>query len=115
MGGRQMFHSDYEHPEGILAVRDHNSAEDFRWWLFNYVHLGYPWETSVGNFNPGFLWKQGYNHKNVGYDKKNYEQYASNKWFFYFSRCHLNTVYVMRAFTDTLSDLKFTRVAMLNR
>ncbi|MGN0914702.1 MAG: hypothetical protein ACI4OW_07415 [Alphaproteobacteria bacterium] len=76
MGGRQMFHSDYEHPEGILAVRDHNSTEDFRWWLFNYVHLGYPWETSVGNFNPGFLWKQGYNHKNVGYDKKNYEQYV---------------------------------------
>ena len=98
MDGRQMFYSDYGHPEGVLADRDHDSPEEFKWWLFNYVHLGHPWETSVGNFNPGFLWKQGYNHKNVGYDKKNYQQYASNKWVFYFSRCHRNTVYAMRAF-----------------
>lgn len=70
MDGRQMFYSDYGHPEGVLADRDHDSPEEFKWWLFNYVHLGHPWETSVGNFNPGFLWKQGYNHKNVGYDKR---------------------------------------------
>lgn len=98
MDGRQMFHSDYGHPEGILADYDHNSAEEFRWWLFNYFHLGHPWETAVGNFNPCFLWKQGYNYQNVGYDKKIYEKYASNKWIFCLSRCHRCTVYAMRAF-----------------
>ena len=71
LDGRQMFHSDYGQPEGILADYDHDCSKAFKWWIFHYTQFGHPWETSVGNFNPYPLWKSGYNHKNVGYDKKN--------------------------------------------
>lgn len=98
LDGRQMFHSDYGQSEGILADYDHDCSKAFKWWIFHYTQFGHPWETSVGNFNPYPLWKSGYNHKNVGYDKKNYEKHVSDKWIFYFSRCHRNTVYAMRAF-----------------
>ena len=88
LDGRQMFHSDYDQPEGILADYDHDCPKAFKWWIFHYTHLGHPWETSVGNFNPCPLWKHGCNYQNANKDK----------WIFYFSRCHRNTVYAMRAF-----------------
>lgn len=98
MDGRQMFHSDYGQPEGILVDCDHDCPKAFKWWMFHYTHLGHPWETSVGNFNPCPLWKHGCNYQNANKDKENYEKLVSDKWIFYFSRCHRNTVYAMRAF-----------------
>lgn len=98
LDGRQMFHSDYDQPEGILADYDHDCPKAFKWWIFHYTHLGHPWETSVGNFNPCPLWKHGCNYQNANKDKENYEKLVSDKWIFYFSRCHRNTVYAMRAF-----------------
>lgn len=98
MDGRQMFHSDYGHPEGILADRDHDSPEEFKWWYYNFVYLGHPWETVIGNFYPCNLWKTGYNFKNCGNKKLDYKKTASDKWIFYISRAHRCTVYGLRAF-----------------
>ena len=98
MDGRQMFHSDYGHPEGILADRDHNSPEEFKWWYYHFTYLGHPWETVIGNFCPCNLWKTGYNYANSGKKKSDYERTMSNKWIFVIADAHRCTIYGMRAF-----------------
>ena len=98
MDGRQMFHSDYGHPEGILADRDHDSPEEFKWWYYHFTYLGHPWETIIGNFYPCNLWKTGYNFSKVGSKKTEYGKYTSNKWIICISSAHRCTIYGLRAF-----------------
>lgn len=98
MDGRQMFHSDYGYPEGILADRDHDDAKEFKWWYYNFTYLGHPWETVIGNFYPHNLWMTGYNFSNAGMKKTDYCKYKSNKWIFCISQSHRCTIYGLRAF-----------------
>lgn len=98
MDGRQMFHSDYGHPEGILVDRNHDSPEEFKWWYCNSSISGHPWETIIGNFYPCILWKTGYNFENSGNKKMDYKETTSNKWIFYISSAHRCTIYGFRAF-----------------
>lgn len=95
MDGRSLFHSDYGDSCGILADIDHNSPEQFKWWIANAVYGGHPWETRFGNVYVCPIYTKEYSKPIIR--KKRTEEYSDYS-ILYISKHHRVTPWAFRVF-----------------